>query len=434
MKELIAFSPYEAGLLVLGLCLLLAVWLPVTLFRRYVTLPFIPILGGMALFWFLPDALTLDPFSEGKLNVWERLTEAVVVISLVGAGLKIDSRHLLLAPPIRRLLLVAMPLCIAAVALLGWGLAGLSLSAALLLGAALAPTDPVLAGDLQVDGPGKGDTHGVRFTLTAEAGLNDGLAFPFVYLAIAVASLGLADPSWLGSWLLRDGLYRIAAGVAVGAGVGWLLARLVYRAPHDKTVASTGLACVALCVFLIAYGAAELAGGYGFIAAFVSAVVLRGAAHDHDYNGVLFEFVEEVEHAAMVLVLFLLGGVALLVLPHLTWGGAAVALGLVLVVRPLAGWLALAGLGWDPRDRLAAAFYGIRGIGSLYYLAYGLGGAGFARHEQLWAIVVATILLSSAVHSLTAPFAMRRLSKAARRWWRASWTTPTLRPVTSRAV
>ena len=81
----------------------------------------------------------------------------------------------------------------------------------------------------------------------------------------------------------------------------------------------------------------------------------------------------------MVLVLFLLGGVALLVLPHLTWGGAAVALGLVLVVRPLAGWLALAGLGWDPRDRLAAAFYGIRGIGSLYYLAYGLGSAGFAR-------------------------------------------------------
>ncbi len=410
MKELIAFSPYEAGLLVLGLCLLLAVWLPVTLLRRYVTLPFIPILGGMALFWFLPDALTLDPFSKGKLSIWERLTEAVVVVSLVGAGLKIDSRHLLLAPPIRRLLLISMPLCIAAVALLGWGLAGLPVSAALLLGASLAPTDPVLAGDLQVDGPGAGDTHGVRFTLTAEAGLNDGLAFPFVYLAIAVASLGLADPSWLGSWLLRDGLYRIAAGVAVGAGVGWFLARLVYRAPHDKPVASAGLACVALCVFLIAYGTAELAGGYGFIAAFVSAAVLRNAAHDHDYNGVLFDFIEEVEHAAMVLVLFLLGGVALLVLPHLTWGGAAVALGLVLVVRPLAGWLSLAGLGWDTRDRLAAAFYGIRGIGSLYYLAYGLGSAGFAHHGELWAIVVTTILVSTAVHSLTAPFAMRRLS------------------------
>jgi len=134
VKELFAFSPYEAGLLVLGLCLLLAVWLPVTLLRRYVTLPFIPILGGMALFWCLPDALTLEPFSAAKLSVWERLTEAVVVISLVGAGLKIDSRHLLLAPPIRRLLLVAMPLCIAAVALLAWGLAGLPVPAALLLG------------------------------------------------------------------------------------------------------------------------------------------------------------------------------------------------------------------------------------------------------------------------------------------------------------
>ncbi|HET6467513.1 MAG TPA: cation:proton antiporter, partial [Geminicoccaceae bacterium] len=315
MKELIAFSPYEVGLLALGVCLLLAVWLPVTLLKRYMTLPLIPILGGMALFWFLPDFMTLDPFSKEKLSVWERLTEAVVVISLVGAGLKIDSRRLLLAPPIRRLLLVAMPLCIAGVALLGWGVAGLSLPAALLLGAALAPTDPVLAGDLQVDRPGAGDTHGVRLTLTAEAGLNDGLAFPFVYLAIALASLGLADPSWLGSWLLRDGLYRIAAGAAVGIGIGWLLARLIYNAPHDKPVASTGLASVALCVFLIAYGAAELAGGYGFVAAFVSAVVLRGAAHDHDYNGILFDFVEEVEHAAMVLILFLLGGVALLVLP-----------------------------------------------------------------------------------------------------------------------
>lgn len=126
----------------------------------------------------------------------------------------------------------------------------------------------------------------------------------------------------------------------------------------------------------------------------------------------LFNFVEEVEHAAIVLVLFLLGGVALLVLPRLTWGGAAVALGLVLVVRPLAGWLALAGLGWDPHDRLAAAFYGIRGIGSLYSLAYGLGSAGFAQHEELWAIVVATILLSSTMHGLTAPFVMRRLSKS----------------------
>ena len=304
-----------------------------------------------------------------------------------------------------------MPLCIAAVALLGWGIAGLSVSGALLLGAALAPTDPVLAGDLQVNGPGKGDTHDVRFTLTAEAGLNDGLAFPFVYLAIAAASLGFADPSWLKWWFIQDGLYRITVGVAVGAGIGWFLAQLVYRAPHDKPVASNGLASIALCVFLIAYGAAELVGGYGFIAAFVSAVVLRGTAHDHDYNGILFEFVEEVEHAAMVLVLFLLGGVALLVLPHLTWGGAAVAFALVFVIRPLAGWLALAGLGWDKRDRLAAAFYGIRGIGSLYYLAYGLGAVHFADQEKLWAITVTTIFISSAIHSLTAPLAMRRLSR-----------------------
>ncbi len=412
MKDLFSFAPYELGLLALGLCLLAGVWLPVALFRRHVTLPLVPLLGGMAVFAFLPDIYDFDPFSKEKLTVWEKLTEAVVVISLVGAGLKIDSRRLLLAAPVRRLLFLAMPLCIALTALLAWGLAGLAVPAALLIGAVLAPTDPVLAGDLQVAGPKEGDTHGVRLTLTAEAGFNDGLAFPFTYLAIAAASLGFSDPSWLGTWFLQDVLYRVVVGAIVGALIGRILAHLIYTGPSDTSVAATGIASIALCLFLVAYGGAELLGGYGFIAAFVAALVMRAVAPDDDYNQALFNFIEEIEHAALVLVLFLLGGVILIVMPYLTWGGAAVAFGLVLVVRPLVAWVTLAGVGWSWQDRLATSFYGIRGIGSLYYLAYALGQANFAGHELLWAIVITTILLSAVVHSLTAPYAMARLSKS----------------------
>jgi NhaP-type Na+/H+ or K+/H+ antiporter len=308
---------YIVLLACLGLLILAVAWLPTLLHRLPLSLPIICVAFGFGLFSIPGTGPAPNAIDHPYLT--QHLTELIVIVALMGAGLKLNRplgwRSWIVT---WRLLAITMPLSIAGIALLGWAGLGLAPAAALLLGAVLAPTDPVLASDVQVGPPHEPEEDDVRFSLTSEAGLNDGLAFPFVYLAIALAGLGLADPSWLGSWLLRDGLYRIAAGAAVGVGIGWLLARLIYNAPHDKPVASTGLASVALCVFLIAYGAAELAGGYGFVAAFVSAVVLRGAAHDHDYNGILFDFVEEVEHAAMVLILFLLGGVALLVLPHLT--------------------------------------------------------------------------------------------------------------------
>ena len=106
----------------------------------------------------------------------------------MGAGLKLDR-------PVSwrgwesswRLLGIAMPLTIAGIAFLGWTILGLGIGAALLLGAVLAPTDPVLASDIQVGPPQSGKEDEVRFALTSEAGLNDGAAFPFVYLAIAIA-------------------------------------------------------------------------------------------------------------------------------------------------------------------------------------------------------------------------------------------------------
>src|SRR5690606_26473825 len=131
---------------------------------------------------------------------------------LTGAGLKIDRRIGLKSWKTTWLLLaVTMPLTIIAVGLLGWWALGFAPATAMLFGAALAPTDPVLASDVQVGAPGSGENDEVRFALTSEAGLNDGLAFPFTNAAIAMA--GAAGLGWVGEWLLVDVVYKIASGV-----------------------------------------------------------------------------------------------------------------------------------------------------------------------------------------------------------------------------
>jgi NhaP-type Na+/H+ or K+/H+ antiporter len=128
----------------------------------------------------------------------------------------------------------------------------------LLLGAVLSPTDPVLAGDLQVGKPNEGGEHLVRRTLTAEAGLNDGLAFPFVYLAIAIASAGGLDTATLIDWLWRDVAYRILVGVISGLAIGRLLGFLLFEFPRENALAKTEAGVFAMAGVLIAYGLTEL--------------------------------------------------------------------------------------------------------------------------------------------------------------------------------
>ena len=357
---------------------------------------------GALLFWLYDGIVAPDPLTENGRLLWEKLTEAVVVISLIGAGLKIDMASWQAWKPAVRLLAIAMPLTIAGTALLGWAMVGLALPAALLLGAVLAPTDPVLAGDVQVPGPGEGDKHHVRTTLTTEAGLNDGLAFPFVYLAVTAASVGAVQWDWLWEWAWQDLVYRIVAGVAIGALIGRGLAYLIYKVPAKAPVAKAGQGCIALCIFFIAYGGSELLGGYGFLACFVAAFVIRRAAYKHDYNGVLFEFVEDVERAFLVVILMLLGGVALDVMSALTWTAAGAVLIFLFVLRPVVGALSLWGCEGSWREHWVVGFFGIRGIGSLYYLAYATGHEDFVRTELLWAMVTFAVVLSAGVHSLSA--------------------------------
>jgi NhaP-type Na+/H+ or K+/H+ antiporter len=365
--------------------------------------------------YLLPLGL-VDPDPRLHPNVAKHLSEIVVIIALMGAGLRLDRPF----GRVRwsstwRLLAVTMPLSIIATALLGWWALGLGPAAAVLLGSVLAPTDPVLASDVQVGEPSSDEDSEdeVRFALTSEAGLNDGLAFPFTYAAIAMAVKGAAPGNWLGEWLLVDVGYRIAAGLAVGWVAGWLLGRLFFRAPSERfRLAEHAEGFVALAATFLAYGAGELVHGYGFLSVFVCACMIRAAERTHGYHKVLHDFTEQVERLLTVGLLVLLGGAIVEgILGALTWKAAALGLFLIFCVRPTFARLALLHGCGTTQERRVIAFFGIRGIGSVFYLTYALGEAGFAEADLLWATVTFVILVSVLLHGLTATPLMQRLDR-----------------------
>jgi NhaP-type Na+/H+ or K+/H+ antiporter len=403
-------DPYVLTLAFVGAAILGAAVLPMLLAGRPLSFPIIYVALGMAVFALPLRLPTADPLAEG--DVVERMTELVVIVSLMGAGLKIDRTvgWASWRTP-RRLLVVAMPLTIAGVAVLGWWAAGLAPAAALLLGAALAPTDPVLAGDVQVGPPGGEAEDEVRFGLTSEAGLNDGLAFPFTNAAIARAAAGAAGVgSWIDGWVLDDVLAKLAIGLAVGVAGGRAVGAVLFRLPTTRRIAESTEGFVALATTLLVYGATELCHGYGFVAVFVAAYVLRNHERDHEYHEVLHASSESVERLFSAALLVLLGGAVVDgALAPLTLRGAALGLAVVLLVRPIAGWLALLRTTMPQSERWALAFFGIRGIGSVYYLAHALNEAEFADADQLWAIVAFVILVSVLVHGISAAPLMKRV-------------------------
>lgn len=355
----------------------------------------------------------------------------------MGVGLALDRRiSLLRLHTLRawstswRLLLVAMPLTIAGVAVAGWGLMGLAPASALLLGAALAPTDPVLASDVQVAGPTTGgsqadlDEHDeVRFGLTAEAGLNDGLAFPFVYLAIAWAGAGQLG-GWVWHWVWWDLVARVLIGVVCGIVVGWVLGWLAFRPPKASLRrVLTGEPILALACLALAYGTAEALHGYGFLAVFFSAVTLRWLEPEHEYHQSMHEVTERMETLLTLLLLLMLGlSPTNGLMEALTPAGVAVGLLLVFVVRPLAGWLSLslslrsanehsAGVRLTRADMAVMSFFGVRGIGTIYYLAYATRHQTFADQEALWATAAFTIILSVLVHGALSGLVMDWLER-----------------------
>lgn len=211
---------------------------------------------------------------------------------------------------------------------------------ALLLAAALAPTDPVLAAEVRVGEPTSGDDEEdeeeVRFTLTSEAGLNDGLAMPFVLAAVAWAAAAGEGWSaeWIGHWLLADVLLRAAVGLVAGVAVGRLLGRLFFRSRHVR-LSQQMEGFTALGATFTAYGLTELLHGYGFLAVFVTACTIRAAERNHGYHQVLHGFSEQIERLLTAVLLFLLGGYLVATgLADLPWQGALLGLALILVIRP----------------------------------------------------------------------------------------------------
>ncbi|MGN9777336.1 cation:proton antiporter [Micromonospora sp. H33] len=410
-------EPIDVAYAVVGLGALLAGILPRVLERRPLSMP-IAFLGLGMLIFLLPTGLP-EPDPLAHRDIATHLTEIGVIVALMGAGLKIDR-------PLSwrrwsstwRLLAIAMPLCIAAVALLGWWWAGLVPAAALLLGAALAPTDPVLAADVQVGEPTdiEDSEDEVRFALTSEAGLNDGLAFPFVYAAIAIATTSLAPADWLAHWVTVDLLWKVAAGASGGWLIGWLLGKLFFRAPSELRLARHAEGFLALAATFLAYGLVELLGGYGFLAVFVAARAIRAAERTHEFHSVLHDFAEQVERLLAVLLLLLFGGAVVGgLLGALTWTAAAVGLALVFVIRPLVGWLSLRGAPGRPAEHWVIALFGIRGVGSLYYLAYATTKADFPQVDLLWATVGLVVVVSVVVHGIAATPVMQLLDRSGER-------------------
>ncbi|RYG87205.1 MAG: sodium:proton antiporter [Alphaproteobacteria bacterium] len=404
-------EPYIVWLTMAGVLIALVAWLPLALKRLPLSLPILCIAVGVGIF--LVPSVSLRPLPLAYPEVTERFTEFVVIIALMGAGLKLDRLFNWRQWSVTwRLLAITMPLSIAAItAIGGWGL-WLGWTAALLLGACLAPTDPVLASDVQVGPPKTGGEDEVRFGLTSEAGLNDGLAFPFVNLAIALALAAETGEPWGREWLLHNVVWEIGVGVAGGWLIGWLFGWLTFRVPAETKLAKTGDGLIAIAATFVSYGLTEMVDCYGFLAVFVTALTLRRSHRDHEFHHEMHDITEQIERIAMMVLLILFGGALVNgLLGALRWTDAAAAAAIILIVRPLAGLIGLIGFRADRSEKLTLAFFGIRGVGSFYYLAYALNHAQFGEAERLWGIVGLVALFSILLHGLTVTPAMRSLDR-----------------------
>ena len=395
--HLLHAEPYFLFLFGLGAVILLVAWLPLALKRLPLSLPIICVLLGFLLQAQNGVKLNLERLFQGP--EMERMTEAVVVVALMGTGLRLDRRFGLRRwASTWRLLLLAMPLTIALLTLFGTAGVGWPWPVALLLAAALAPTDPVLAADVQTGPPGRGEEGEVRFGLTSEAGLNDGLAWPFITLALIGINPGPIDwAHWVGVTLLLE----LAAGALLGWAGGRAMAWLLFHVPRLR-LSDTRDGLVAVGITLMAYATALVLHANGFVAVFVCAATIRRSAPEEAFHHAMSEFSEQVERVLVMLVLVVFGwGLGAGLLDGLTWPGALLALALIFVFRPLAAWVSFAGTRLHWQSRALMAFFGIRGIGTLFYLLYGLNRADFPESGAIVAVACFAILVSVVLHGVT---------------------------------
>lgn len=377
-----------------------------------------------------PTVLNLFHFEPAdESGVLEVLTEVAILVSLFSAGIKMPvpfKRANWKAP--MRLAWISMIFTVMLVAAFGFFVLGLPAGAAILLGGILAPTDPVLATDVQIRHAG--DTDRLRFTLTCEAGMNDGSAAPFVFLGLGVLGLDeTAGQPW--RWLFVDVFWAALAAVVIGVAFGALTARLTWRLRMIKPRHDIMDDLVGLGLIAIAYGVATLVHAWGFLAVFFAAVALRQtelmmAGAPKDQEGLLepdtgksqvaldsapgeapitvstesLVFKEHLERLSELTLVVLLGG--MISLQEFTWQAVFMAAFLFFIARPAAVFLGLAGSGTPVRLQAMTAWFGIRGIGSIYYLVFAIeAGLPPDLAAQLTNIVLFTIMLSIVVHGLS---------------------------------
>lgn len=348
---------------------------------------------------------------EGVFNaeILEKITEFVVIVSVFGCGLKIVRPLRLKAWDITtRLIVFLMPISIFALAVVGKLFLGMNWGEAILLGAILAPTDPVLASEVQLTDTN--DQDELRFGLTSEGGLNDALAFPFVYFGIHA----LKDDNWnnwLKQWVAVDLIWAIAAGIVMGIivakAVVWFDKKVQKRRQVDETMEDF----VAISTILLTYSLTEIVNGYGFLAVFVAGLVVERSYRNPEKPLQELKFVERIEKLSEVGTILILGSI-LLFKPMLDYAGQSLLVIVVLffVIRPVGAWISTIGKRspksrhrkMDSRTRWLFGWFGIRGVGSLYYLAYAFGnGLKGELGEQIGWITYTTIVVSVIVHGIS---------------------------------
>ena len=385
--------------------------------------------------------ITLDPVDDA--GMLELLTELAVIVSLFTAGLKLrdpitDRRWR--AP--FRLASVSMTVTVALIAVVGTLALGLPVGAAVLLGAILAPTDPVLASDVQV--VHAGDRDDLRTTLTGEAGFNDGSAFPFVMLGLGLLGLHELGESGL-RWLAIDVVWAVVGGLAIGAFLGTIVTRVVlwFRATHREAVGLDEFLCLGLIG--VAYGLALLLSTYAFLAVFAAGLAVRriervtteeqgldegraltsvveGDPEERAVDPVeapaviaseLLGFNERLERIGEVAIVVIIGALlSTTPIPgELVWFAPL----LFLVLRPAAVTIGLLGSAVGRPLTWVIAWFGIRGIGSLYYLSFAIvHGLDGAAAERLTSIALWVVAISIVVHGISVTPIMSRYES-----WRA---------------
>jgi sodium/hydrogen antiporter len=413
--------------IVVGL-LLVAMALSDSMLRRIpVTTPMLYLAVGVLLGPVGLGLLVLDPVEHAELL--ERVAEIVVIISLFAAGLKLRaplSERRWVVPV--ALALGSMSLTVGLITAVGWLVLGLPLGAAVVLGAVLAPTDPVLASDVQVGEPS--DRDRLRFSLTAEAGLNDGTAFPFVMLGLGLLGLHeMGDWGW--RWWAVDVVWAVGAGLAVGAALGTLVGRLVIhlRRAHREALGLDDF--LALGLITLSYGIALGIHSYGFLAVFAAGLAVRRIERQHTGEAdpppsveaaaaseeaeeeatdpdtapaymaqAVLGFSEQLERIGTVAVVLLVGAMLVVerIPPEVLWFAPL----LFLVVRPLAVVPALFRSGLTGVQLGLVGWFGIRGIGSVYYLSYAVArGVPEPEASLLMGIVLGVVATSIIVHGVS---------------------------------